>query len=176
MIRRWGLCTGVDRMISTTLHHLIEQRLTSAREISELAGVSSSTVYRWIAGESQPDFNSIRLLLRHMQSPEAQEALLSAFTAGTPWQFVHSEQDLDVNDDGEVNADDALDASIASMKAAAGSLEKVRAAARDGALNSEQTLRLLASLNQAVGHATLTQRILVELSEQQQRRNLKLAR
>ena len=164
-------------MIDKTLQHLIEQKLTSAREISELAGVSTSTVYRWIAGESQPDFNSIRLLLRHMRLPQAQEGLLSAFAAGTDWQFVHNDHDLDVNDDGNVDADDALDASIASMKAAAQSLEKVRTASRDGALTSEQTLRLLSSLNHAVSHATLTQRILVELSDkQEQRKKLRLAR
>ncbi|MFW6060471.1 MAG: helix-turn-helix domain-containing protein [Phycisphaeraceae bacterium] len=163
-------------MIDKTLQHLIHEQLTSAREISELAGVSSSTVYRWIAGESQPDFNSIRLLLRHLSDPQAQQALLAAFAAGTPWQFVHHDDPLDVNNDGQLNTDDALDAAIAVMQTSARSLQQVREAARDHQLTGDETVRAVSALNHTISRCALTQRILVELSERHQRRDLKLAR
>lgn len=162
-------------MLDKTLQRLIEERHTSAREIGELAGVSTSTVYRWIAGESQPDFHSIRLLLRHMPHPLAQEAILTAFAAGTCWQFSRHDMDLDVNADGRVDVEDALDASVAAVKASADSLERVREACHSGQLDAEDTLRLIATLNHAVCQCTLTQRVLVELGEKRQRK-LKLAK
>ena len=163
-------------MISKTLQHLINEQHTSAREISELTGVSTSTVYRWIADESQPDFNSMRLLLRHLPTRAGQEALLTAFAGGTAWQFVQHECELDVDDDGDVDADDALDAAIHATKAATRSLEQVREAGRDERFSSDETLRVVSTLNHAIGQCTLTQRILVEVSERQQKRKLKLAR
>src|ERR1041384_5620406 len=99
-------------MLAKTLSMLLDDRLTTAREIGELTGVAPSTVYRWGRGESQPDFDSIRLLVRHLKNPRAVEAILCAFTAGTGWSFRRSEQELDVNHDGRIDAADALDASI----------------------------------------------------------------
>ncbi len=128
-------------MIDRTLQHLIEEKLTSAREISELAGVSTSTVYRWIAGESQPDFHSVRLLLRHLSHRRAQETLLSAFASGTGWHFLHSNCDKDVNHDGRVDTDDALDAAIETIKAAACTLDQLQKANRDQQLTADETMR-----------------------------------
>ena len=51
-------------MLARTLQRLIARNLTSAREIGELTGKAPSTVYRWISGASEPDFNSVRLLLK----------------------------------------------------------------------------------------------------------------
>ena len=51
-------------MLATTIRTLIDSELTSAREIGDLTGKAPSTVYRWINGRSEPDFNSIRLLVR----------------------------------------------------------------------------------------------------------------
>jgi hypothetical protein len=162
-------------MLAKTLSELIDRKITTAREIGELAGVSTSTVYRWIARQSQPDFDSIRLLLRHLPSRAGQEALLNVFTAGTEWSASHQELNLDVNSDGQIDADDALDASIEAVKSAGRSLAQVRAASRGQLLQPEQTLDLIAQLNHVVRQCTITQRVLIELSEQRRKRKLKLA-
>lgn len=162
-------------MLDKTLQRLIEEKVTSAREIGELAGVSTSTVYRWIAGESQPDFHSIRLLLRHMPHPAAQEAILLAFTAGTAWLFARAEAELDVNADGRVDAEDALDASVAAVKSAAESLERVREACRAGDISAEEALSLIAKLHHAMCQCSVAQRVMVETREKKARR-LKLAK
>ncbi len=161
-------------MLAKTLHQLIEQKITTAREIGELAGVSTSTVYRWIARQSQPDFDSIRLLMRHLPHRAGQEALLHVFMAGTDWTATHQQIELDINRDGRVDAEDALDASIEAVKESGRTLAQVRIASRDDALTPDQTLEVIGQLNQVIRHCTITQRVLIEMSEQRRKRRLKL--
>ncbi len=153
-------------MLATALQRLIDRNLTTVKELSEFAGVSNSTIYRWINRESQPDFDSIRLLMRHLDAPEAQEILLSIFAAGTAWQLVKVDEDLDVNRDGQVDANDALDACIRAVQHAADSLTHIRQTTRPGQrLSPEQVVDSLAMLNDAASHCHISQRILVKLSE-----------
>ncbi len=79
-------------MLANILRQMVQDRLTTPTEIGELAGVSISTVYRWMNGQSHPGFDSIRLLIRHLSNPEAQRALLTALLSGTAWRvhFVNS--------------------------------------------------------------------------------------
>lgn len=163
-------------MLAKTLQRIIDEKWSTAREIGELAGVSTSTVYRWIAGESQPDFNAVRLLLRHLPHPRAQEAILGVFATGTSWQFLHSELELDVNSDGRIDAEDAMDASCTAVKAAAESLQGVRAACRGKTPSAEETLDMIALLNQVIRQCTIAQRVLVDMAEQRKRKQLKIAR
>lgn len=163
-------------MLTKTLNRMIQKKQTTAREIAEMAGVSTSTVYRWIAGQSQPDFNSIRLLIRHLPNKKAQESLLSVFTMGTTWQFASPDLELDVNADGKIDAADALDASILAVHSAAKNLKMLRAAFRDGMANSDQILELVHLLQNTAGHCMITQQVLVHLAEKNKRRKLKLVR
>lgn len=163
-------------MLAKTLKRIIEKEFTSAKEISELTGVSQSTVYRWIAGQSQPDFDSIRLLVRLLPDSRAQKAILTAFTAGSDWHVTHMNLELDVNHDGKVDADDALDASCHALKTASETLLSIREASKGKVLNSDESLELISLLNHTVRHCTITQRILVDMSEQRKRRKLKLVK
>ncbi len=164
-------------MLARTLQQIIDRKQSTAREMGELAGVSTSTVYRWIAGQSQPDFDSIRLLVRHLPDHRAQEALLTVIIAGTDWNVDHLELNLDLNDDGEIDARDALDASIRTVRHAAESLAQVRATCcQDGSPPpAEDTLKLIAELGEVVRHCTITQRVLLEMAEQRRKRKLKIA-
>ncbi|MEM6755967.1 MAG: helix-turn-helix domain-containing protein [Planctomycetota bacterium] len=162
-------------MLAHALQRLINDERTSAKEIAELTGVSTSTVYRWIAGQSQPDFDSIRMLVRHLPNRDAQEAILGVFVQGTTWSAVCQEIELDVNHDGQIDAEDALDATIEAVKAAGQSLAAVRAAARSQRLNPDETLELIARLNTVVNRCTVTQRVLVELADQRRKRKINLA-
>ena len=152
-------------MLDKTLQHIVDRKYTSAREVGELVGVSTSTVYRWMSGESQPDFHSIRLLLRHIGHPKAQEAILSVFAAGTHWQFVHNRLDLDANQDGEVNADDALDAACGAVRSAAESLSRIRTLCRDETVTAEDMLEMISLLDRASRKCTVARRVLVEVSD-----------
>lgn len=162
-------------MLQKTLQRLIDQKLTNAREIGELAGVSTSTVYRWIAGQSQPDFDSIRLLVRHLPEKRAQEEIIQAFTNGTEWHFSRMDLELDVNDDGQIDAEDALDATIECVKGAGESLVCIRNSSHSP-LNAEETLAVVSTLNHVMRNCAITQRVLVELAEQRRKRKLKLVK
>ena len=163
-------------MLAKTLKRIIDKQFTSAKEISELTGVSQSTVYRWIAGQSQPDFDSVRLLVRLLPDARAQKALLTSFTAGTDWHVTHMNLELDVNHDGKVDADDALDASCNALQTSSQTLLSIREASKGKILDSDETLELISILNHTVRHCTITQRILVDMSEQRKKRKLKLVK
>jgi len=162
-------------MLGKTLQRMIDQKLTSARELGDLAGVSTSTVYRWIAGQSQPDFDSVRLLVRNLPERRAQEEILQSFTSGSDWQCTRLDLELDVNNDGRVDADDALDATIESITSAAESLARIRASSHHP-MTSDETLQTVALLNHVMRHCAITQRILVDIAEQRAKRKLKLVK
>ncbi len=151
--------------IAQTLQRLINDGHTTAREIGEYIGVSPSTVYRWINGESQPDFHSIRLMLRHLSSKAAQQTLVTAFLAGSEWQALPVEVDLDVNGDGRIGPDDALDSSIHAVQAASESLTRIRESFRDGRMSSVECGRVLDILGAVITECTVTQHVLVALSD-----------
>jgi len=157
-------------ILSRTLNQMIRAKLTNAREMADLAGVSTSTVYRWIAGDSQPDFDSVRLLLRHLPNRKAQEALLAAFTGGTEWTFSRVEMDLDINHDGKIDVDDALDAAIETVHSSAEALKQTRAASRTDTIKAEEAMHLIQTLNQTVRHCSVVQQVLIQISDEQSKR------
>ena len=163
-------------MLARTLRKLIEDGTTTAREIGELAGVSTSTVYRWTNGDSRPDFDSVRLLVRLLPSPEGQEAILGAFINGTPWQVQHSQTNLDVNQDGQVDVEDALDAAIDIVRAAAHSLTRIRSAHQDSKFTAEDVIEVADLLNRVSRQCNITQQVLVYLAEERRKRKLKIAK
>jgi len=163
-------------MLNETLQRIIDEERTTAREIGELTGKAPSTVYRWISGKSEPDFNSIRLLVRHLPDKTAQQAIISVFVAGTPWQVVHEDVELDVNHDGSVNTEDALDAAIHSTKSSGESLQQIRSACKSGSVTPDAVLTVVAHLDEVISHCHVARRILVQECETKRRRRLKIAR
>jgi len=157
-------------MLSSALRRLVEEKLTTVDEIGELAGVSTSTVYRWIAGQSQPHFDSIRLLVRHLSNPAAQRALLTAFTAGTAWQMRYYDGDLDVNQDGRIDANDALDSAINVVRAAGKSLSTIRDACQGGLPDRDLSKAAIEVLEEAVHQCCVTQQVLVNITDRSARR------
>jgi transcriptional regulator with XRE-family HTH domain len=152
-------------MLAFTLQTLIERKMTTAQELADLSGVAPSTVYRWISGESEPDFDAVRLLLRHLPHVEAQRAILACFTAGTPWQHFPIEVELDVNRDGRIDDNDALDAAIEAVQAAGDSLAAVREACKDRVIDADQVARVIHRINGVLCQCTITQRVLLRLAE-----------
>ena len=163
-------------MLAKTLKRIVDKQFTSAKEISELTGVSQSTVYRWIAGQSQPDFDSVRLLVRLLPDARAQKELILTFAAGTDWHVTKMELELDINADGKIDAADALDSSIDAVHSSGKNLKLLRTAFRDGMANPEQVLELIHLLQNTAGHCMVTQQVLVHLAEKNKRRKLKLVR
>ena len=161
-------------MLARALKRIIDEKLSSVSEIAELAGVSTSTIYRWMGRESQPDFDSIRLIVRHLPDQEAQRAIIAAFTGGTAWHFDHqSAEDLDLNRDGRVDADDALDASIRLVRSAGNALVLIREASSSQNLTREDVAAVINVLNRMVQHCSIAQQVLVRLWEENTRHRRK---
>lgn len=163
-------------MISAALTNIIEQKLTSVGEISELAGVSPSTVYRWINGQTQPPYDAVRLLVRHLPEPRAQRILLLYTIRGTPWQLRGPHDTLDVNGDGDIDSNDALDSMIRIVRQASLSLAQIRDALREKPLTSEEMMEAVETLEDVAIESCLAQQILARIQESHQRGRRRQAR
>jgi transposase len=152
-------------MLARTLQHLIGQKLTSVTEVAELAGVSNSTGYRWMADRCQPDFDAVRRVIRGLPSPLAQQALLSVVVTGTNWRLQNNDLKLDLNEDGRIDSDDALDAAIRVVHQAGDSLTQVRANCADQSVTRQQLVDVIDKLNDVMRHSAVVQEILCRMAE-----------
>lgn len=71
-------------MIAQLLLELTQERLCSVHDIARITERGESTVYRWINGESNPDYLSIRKLIIGIENQEAQRRLLDHFCGALP--------------------------------------------------------------------------------------------
>ncbi len=157
-------------MLAKTLQQLIDKEATSAKEIGELTGVATSTVYRWVSGESEPDFNSIRILLRHLKHQEAQRAILSVFTANTGFYFSYIEVELDLNDDGVVDHRDALTAAIEAVHGAGVSVSRLREILVDREITKAECVEMHEHVNRVEHYCVNLRQILSHMSEDKRHR------
>lgn len=158
------------RLLAPTLQKLIDSNATSAKDLGEMAGVSSSTIYRWINGESEPDFDSIRLILHHLPDPHSQLAILTAFIAGTPWTVTQNGGELDINHDGRVGTEDALDAAIQCVSVASESLQQIRTACRDGKVSQTEASHVAQLLADVINQCSITQQVVMTISEPERKK------
>jgi len=158
-------------MLARTLEAMIEQKWTTAREIGELTGVAPSTVYRWISGESEPDFNSIRILLRHLPDLRAQQAIVSLFLGGTLWTATRAAAgpELDADRDGTISSDDALDAAIQAVRDSGAALDHVHDSLQDGRLTPEESVSATASVDEVIRQCQRLKAVLSVLTEDRKR-------
>jgi transcriptional regulator with XRE-family HTH domain len=149
-------------MLASTLQHLIQDKLVTVREVAELTGRGESTVYRWISGESQPDFEEVRLLTRRLKHAEARRRLAEMFTSGMP---VTVEWRADVEDSaGEGQRESpaaALDAGLEALRDVADVLQREREMLRIGQVAESAAVRTIGSIDAAIRHLLVSKGILV---------------
>lgn len=103
-------------MISRTLQTLHTEGKLTVRQFEDATGLSDSTFYRWLAGESEPTFIAVQQLIAHHPDGLVQAALIGAALRGSGFVAAQMSEDLDINGDGQVDMIDALAASNASIK------------------------------------------------------------
>jgi len=119
-------------MLADTLQHLNQEGELDVTDLSQATGLAPSSLYRWIAGQTEPTFTSVSLVFRHSRSPRVQQALLGLLTAGTGWVATLIPPDADIDGDGDVDADDMVRGTLAAMEMTAVSLKnEYEAAVRD---------------------------------------------
>jgi len=82
-------------MFGTVLRQLLDRKVTTLKEIEEATGRGTSTIYRWMRGESEPTATDVRLSIRHL-NPKARNELVSVLSADLPViiKWVDTEEQL----------------------------------------------------------------------------------
>lgn len=142
-------------MLANLLKQLIDERLTSVREVESITGRTASTVYRWLAGQTRPDFEDVRLLIGGMRRPEARRRMLGLVTAELPvvMQWIPRPA---VERSGEPRSDQqigeaVMDATVEAIRSVNQTLEDVRTIARGQRLNPARLFELVDQLDRAIG-------------------------
>jgi len=170
--RQWN---GRDATMETTMFASVLQRLHSQGHLdvakaAQATGLDPSTIYKWIAGATEPGVTNASLLVRHCHDPQVQAALLGVFTAGTPWVASYLPTELDINGDGDVDTRDALIAAIDALDGLAEHLRGVQDVGAKHAISSEELAHIHEHAESAVQGIVASQRVIQWLHDQQQRR------
>ena len=112
-------------MLAATLQRLTQSGLLDVRHAAESSGLDSSAIYKWIAGQRDPSFTNLKHVFMAL-GRDAQLAILGVMSAGTGWIHTCPPGQLDLNGDGDIDTDDALDAIIGSLDHMSDSLKKLR--------------------------------------------------
>lgn len=119
------------------LKTLDQQRVISAADVADATGASLSTAYRWMQGESEPPYSQLRALCRELPAEAAEQIVRDLI--GSRFTLIAAEDaDPDINGDGRVDVNDALDGAITCTRDANHMLEQVRDATRDGQITQKE--------------------------------------
>lgn len=138
-------------VLAETLHRLDDDGAIDIHAAKAYTGISRSTINRWINGDREPGFRHIKQFFLS-QSPRVQLAILNVFSAGTNWTHTDLPTDLDINGDGQVDTDDALDALIISLDVVSDSLKQIRKS-RNSKFTDVLTADLCERIDRLVTHA-----------------------
>lgn len=146
-----GGCRGLQ-VISETIRFVVNQGWTTNVELAELGHISDSSVGRYATDESQPDFRTVQLWVRNHPSPRVRQAFADLFLEGTGGAAILPVDvaAADVNGDGRLTCDDALDSAIQAMGDTRDALVEVRAATRDGQVTSGELLSSRSDIQTAI--------------------------
>ncbi len=71
-------------MIGTMIRQLVDQGLTSLRELETVTDRGTSTIYRWMNGESEPHCSDLQKLVKRLSNAEARRTVLGFLTSDLP--------------------------------------------------------------------------------------------
>ncbi len=154
-------------MLGDLLRKLVDDRLISAKELEQATGRGASTIYRWMAGQSQPDLGDVEKILKGVESSEARRKLLGHIVRDLPvkteWLDAASVTDTATTSQAKT---DALDMSLKSLQLVADVLRRQRDALRDGRrMGGREYAETVGLIEQAVYHLTLSKNLLASASE-----------
>lgn len=152
-------------VFGTIIRSLLDGKLTTIRELEEVTGRGSSTIYRWMNSESEPQHTDMRLLLRHMKSEEARRTLLSLLISDLP--VVISWID-DLDDDGGASGaregqregHEVLDRSLLALDCLSDALSEGSEAIRKQELSRESYIKLVRLVDETIRHLTASRNLL----------------
>ncbi len=156
-------------MLGTVLSYLVDHKLTTVKEIGEVTGRSTSTVYRWMNSESQPPFMDMRMLVRQMKNPQASQTMIGLLSADLPivvkWQG-DSEHDWTVEDDSGQRHDghEIMDKTLLALHCLSDAMVEGHEAIRRGVLTEQSYANLITMVNDTIRHLTTAKMMLQRYS------------
>ena len=149
-------------MFGHIIRHLLDKKLTSIKEIEEVTGRGSSTVYRWINDESDPHHTDMRLMVRHIRNPDAGRTILGLLTADLPVviNWVHDETPPDDGPSDERGGHEILDRSLIALDCLTHALSEGNDALRRKELTKDSYVKLIALVDETIHHLTASKNML----------------
>ncbi len=147
----------------TIIRHLLDTKLTTLKEIEEVTGRGTSTIYRWMNAESEPHYTDMRLLVRHLPNPQARRTMVAMMTSDLPivvnWV---AEDDFAVRDDAGARHDghDVLDRTIVALECLTQVIAEEHEAVRTGEVSAASFANLVTMMDDTVRHITVSKSLL----------------
>ena len=163
-------------MFAAALSRLIEEKLTTPKQLAQVAGVAPSTVYRWLEREGQPDFGQLAALLANLPELRAREGIILALLGDSGFSVVPQAGALDVNGDGVVDHHDALESMCLAIEHTTDSLQKINQAIHDRYLPKEELTQVQALLQAAMRQCATTQAVLGDIGQRRKEARRVVAR
>jgi transcriptional regulator with XRE-family HTH domain len=135
-------------MIGDLLRRLTDEQLTSIHEIAKLTGRGESTIYRWIAGDSRPDYGSIQKLVAGLKDRQAKQLIVEDMTRTLPLAMVWVDGPEGASPD--LTSEQRLRGCIESIDHIAQAVRILMVAGSCGVPNSDEANRASVYLNKAV--------------------------
>lgn len=161
-------------MLGTIIRYLLDHKLTSIKEIEKVTGRGSSTIYRWMNGESQPQLMDMRLLIRNLANVEARRTILDLLTSDLPIviNWISNGQDMTVEDDQGRKHDghEVLDNSLLAMEILSKGLHEGHDAIRRQELPPEKYAQLVKMLDDTIRHLATSRTMLKKYAPVEQLR------
>jgi hypothetical protein len=161
--------TGDLSMLAATLQQLHADGHLDVRAASLATDVAPSSLYRWISGDSDPQATLLARLFRG-GTEQVQSGLLSWLTAGTGWVCTIVPGELDCNGDGDVNIEDAYDATVSAIEKAAALLRAERQAVLDGKVSPLEEVRINETIARAVQQLAVARAVIQFVAASEARR------
>lgn len=133
------------------LMELVERGVITRKQLGLAAMRSRDWAERLVRGETLPGWDELRLLIQNLPQDAVTEIflLLLCNTRWNPPTLNDEAAELDVNNDGKINLDDALDSAINGSHAAQEALEKVRQAQANGDFSSLTVTDIAATIGRS---------------------------
>ncbi len=167
-------------MIGMVIRRLLDQKLTTIKELEEVTGRGTSTIYRWINGDSEPQFTDgepqftdVRLIVRHMRNPEARRTMISLLTSDLPivvnWT---TDDEFTVQDERGRKHDghEILDRTLLALNCLTDVLSEQNEAIHRQRLTEDTFASLITMMDQTIHHLTASKNMLQGYAPVGQRR------
>ena len=150
-------------MIAMVIRRLLDAKLTTVKELEEVTGRGTSTIYRWLNGESEPQYSDVRLIVRHMRDPEAQRTMVSLLASDLPvvvkWT---NDDDFTVQDEAGQTHDghEVLDRTLLALDCLTHVLSEQNEAIHKQKVTEESFANLITMMDQTIRHLTASKNML----------------